>query len=106
MISSSKLNLKCLRNEDENENNPKHEPLFEPFRNVATLSDDYCREITGWSKIDFVKFSKNIKNTRDTKNRTKGMMIAMYRYWLRKAIDQKLFHISNLILRSNKLAMK
>jgi hypothetical protein len=90
MISSAKLNLQCIRNEEEIINRPKYEPLFEPFRNVATLTDDYCREITGWSKIDFLRFSKYIKNLeRDTKNRTKDMMIAMYRYWLKKAIDQK-----------------
>jgi hypothetical protein len=90
MISSSKLNLQCIRNDEEIANKPKYEPLFEPFRNVATLTDDYCREITGWSKIDFIRFSKYIKNLeRDTKNRTKDMMIAMYRYWLKKAIDQK-----------------
>jgi hypothetical protein len=87
--TSSQLNLRCLKHMEELNSKSMYEPLFEPFRNLNTLSDDYCREITGRSKDVFIQFSKYIQNSRDTKNRSKGMLIAMYRYWLKKAVDHK-----------------
>ena len=86
--NSSKLNLN-LKQEEDLKTIDVYQALFEPFRNLNTLSNDICLEITGWSKDVFVQFSKYIQNTRDTKNRSKGMLIAMSRYWLKKAVDQK-----------------
>jgi hypothetical protein len=89
MVSSAKFSLKCLRTQKEIEDNLGNRYLFEPFRNLSTLLDDYCYEITGWTKADLIRCSKYIRDTRDSKNRTIGMLIAMYRFWLRKAVDQK-----------------
>ena len=36
----------------------------------------------------FIQFSNFIKSIKETPGRTKHQLIALYRYWLRKGIDQ------------------
>jgi hypothetical protein len=69
----------------------KHTNIFEKFRKMKYLDDEHCKMITGWSKNEFTEFSKYIssKNIRNRQNRTKEQLIAIYRYWLRKGVDQK-----------------
>ena len=62
---------------------------FDAFRNLETLEESHCKNITGWSKDEFVNFLRHIKNIRNTKHRTKAQLIALYKYWLRKGIDQQ-----------------
>ena len=62
--------------------------VFDKFRDMATLEDDICQKITSWCKLDFIRFSQYIKNIRDTAGRTKEQLIAIYRFWLLKGLDQ------------------
>ena len=85
--SVSKLTVDCLKIE-ENQSKIQQKFAFEHFRNIETLNENHCQKITGWTKAQFIEFSRYIKNIRNTKNRSKGELIALYKYWLRKGIDQ------------------
>ena len=61
--------------------------IFDKFTNLETLSEIDCKIITGWSKDQFLEFCSHVKIKR-RKERTKEELIAIYRYWLRKGIDQ------------------
>ena len=52
------------------------------------IDDDFCFEITGWSKEQFITFLSYITSINDTSGRTKEQLVALYRYWLRKGVDQ------------------
>ena len=62
--------------------------IFDKFKNMASLEEDICYKITGWNKSEFYSFSKLITSVRDTVGRSKDQLIAIYRYWLMKGIDQ------------------
>ncbi|CAF1041192.1 unnamed protein product [Brachionus calyciflorus] len=62
--------------------------MFSNFKDVDLLTEDHCKKITGWSKHEFIRFSTYIKQIKETKNRSKNQLIALYRYWLRKGVDQ------------------
>ena len=62
--------------------------IFDKFKDVASLDEDICKQITGWKKQDFIRFSDLIINIRDTAGRTKEQLVAIYRYWLMKGLDQ------------------
>jgi hypothetical protein len=62
--------------------------VFEKFKHFSTISEDECFKITRWTKEQFNAFSKFINSVYDTAGRTKEQLIAIYRYWLRKGIDQ------------------
>ncbi len=62
--------------------------VFEPFNNVDTITEKYCHQITGWTKTQFSRFCKYITSINNTENRSKEELVAIYRYWLRKGLDQ------------------
>jgi hypothetical protein len=62
--------------------------IFDKFKDMASLDEILCIKITGWTKLQFVNFSKLIENVKDTNGRTKDQLIAIYRYWLSKGLDQ------------------
>lgn len=64
--------------------------IFEKFNNFETLDEDHCFNITSWNKTEFLRFSKYISSISlyNTSGRTKDQLIALYRFWLRKGIDQ------------------
>lgn len=62
--------------------------VFECFNDIEDLSNEHCLKITGWSKAEFLEFSKYITSINENENRSKYQLIALYRYWLRKGIDQ------------------
>jgi hypothetical protein len=62
--------------------------IFDKFKNFASLSEEDCFKITRWNKSQFCTFTKYINSTNDTEGRTKEQLVAIYRYWLRKGIDQ------------------
>lgn len=66
----------------------KKNNIFEEFLHIEKLENEHCIKITGWSKTEFIRFSNFITSIYDTKSRTKEQLIALYRYWLRKGIDQ------------------
>ena len=62
--------------------------VFDKFKDLASLEDEFCKKITGWSRCELENFSNYIKNLKDTAGRTKLQLVALYRYWLSKGIDQ------------------
>ena len=52
--------------------------IFDKFKNLANVDDDFCYKITQWSKNRFIKFSKYITSINDTDGRTKEQMICFY----------------------------
>ena len=63
--------------------------IFKPFENPDFLTDKQCIEITGWSKKIFLKFASLITSINETEKRSKESLLAIYRYWLRKGVDQQ-----------------
>lgn len=63
--------------------------LFERFNNINDLDDSFCQKITGWSKLDFTRFCDHITSIKDSINRTKEQLVALYRFWLRKGTNQQ-----------------
>jgi hypothetical protein len=57
--------------------------IFDKFRCIASLDDNLCKKITGWTREDFTRFCDLIINIRDTAGRTKEQLVAIYRYWLK-----------------------
>lgn len=64
------------------------EKIFDKFKNMKDVSDKECFEITRWTKQQFMEFCNYIKSVKSSTRRTKEQMVAIYRYWLRKGIDQ------------------
>ena len=62
--------------------------LFDKFKNIASLEESFCVIITAWTRQQFQSFASYITCLRDTAGRTKEQLIAIYRYWLSKGIDQ------------------
>ena len=62
--------------------------IFDKFKDMASLDEHECFKITGWTKVQLNEFSKLITNVKDTAGRTKEQLIAIYRFWLAKGIDQ------------------
>ncbi len=58
------------------------------IKHFSTISEEDCYKITRWTKAQFNDFSKYVNSVYDTVGRTKERLIAIYRYWLRKGIDQ------------------
>lgn len=61
--------------------------IIDRFKDMASLDDDICIDISGWKKADFIRFTNYITSIRDTNGRTKEQLIAIYRLWLRKGLD-------------------
>jgi hypothetical protein len=66
----------------------KNPGVFDAFKEINFLDDEYCKKITGWTKEEFCRFASYIVSILNSKNRTKEQLIALYRYWLRTGIDQ------------------
>lgn len=64
--------------------------VFDDFKDIYYLNDNYCEEITEWSKVIFIKFCHYIKSIKASKNQSKEKLVALYRYWLRKGLDENL----------------
>jgi hypothetical protein len=63
--------------------------VFDKFKDLGALEENLCIKITGWTKIEFCDFSKLVTSVKDTAGRTKEQLIAIYRYWLSKGLDQE-----------------
>ena len=62
--------------------------IFDQFRNCDFLEEQIFIQITGWTKQQFIIFSRYVTSIRDTNGRTKEQLLAIYFYWMRKGIDQ------------------
>jgi hypothetical protein len=69
--------------------------VFEKFKNIALLENDICIKITGWDRKVFMRFASFITSIKDSAGRTKEQLIALYRYWLLKGLDQKSLSLLN-----------
>ena len=79
----------CLANNEKIQNElTDSSGIFDKFKDMSSLDEILCLKITGWTKLQFDQFSKYITNVRDTVGRTKEQLIAIYRFWLAKGIDQ------------------
>jgi hypothetical protein len=67
---------------------PKRKYTFEMFKDIQTISDNFCRKITGWSKEKFLLLCNHITSIRESFYWNKYQLIALYRYWLRKKPQQ------------------
>jgi hypothetical protein len=65
-----------------------HSGVFDIFNDITNVSEYFCKKITGWTRSEFSKFTKYITSINDTNGRTKEQLVAVYRYWLRKGLDQ------------------
>ena len=63
--------------------------IFDQFNYIDSMSDDFCKQVTGWSKTEYNDFSRYITSIYDTEGRSKEFLIALYRYWLRKGTDEE-----------------
>lgn len=75
----------------------KDENVFDKFKCIDTLEEKHCFSITRWTKSQFMRFSLFITSVYTTKGRSKEELIALYRYWLFRGLDQ----ISLSFLKSN-----
>ena len=88
LSSLFKKTLECYEKEENKESPPIH-PL-ENFRSFSSLSDEFCREFIGWPIETFRLLTSFLsKKIRNTKNRSKPMLLALYLYWLRSGMSQK-----------------
>jgi hypothetical protein len=68
----------------------KYKPKqFEKFKDMRTVTNKHCKFITGWSKTTFNRFCFFITSIRDSERRNKEQLVALYRFWLRKGVGQK-----------------
>jgi len=66
----------------------KNEGVFDKFKNINNVTEEECYEITRWTKNQFIQFCNFIKSIKCSNRRTKEQLVAIYRFWLRKGIDQ------------------
>jgi hypothetical protein len=53
---------------------------FRRIQKYGFIERRYLQKITGWSKIEFVRFSNYINNIRETAGRNKKQLIAFNRF--------------------------
>ncbi|RMZ94264.1 hypothetical protein BpHYR1_017795 [Brachionus plicatilis] len=53
----------------------KEKTIFEKFKDISTLYEKHCKEITGWSKEKFISLSKYITSVNDNIQRSKEQLI-------------------------------
>ena len=66
-----------------------NDAIFDKFKNINKVTEKDCYEVTSWTKVQFSEFCNYIKSIKCSNRRTKEQLVAMYRFWLRKGIDQK-----------------
>ena len=78
--------------------------IFDQFKNMLDIDDETCRKITGWSRNQFLLFSKYINSINDTAGRTKEQLIAMYRFWLMNGNTQNTIALSKSSLNQQEIS--
>ena len=69
--------------------------FIDEFKSIETLSEKTCLEWTGWPKKKFLQFSDYLTSINESAGRNKYQLIALYRIWIRKGVDQSI--LSNFI---------
>ena len=75
--STSKVALDCFETKED----PQFNSIFAPFRDLKTLSNDHCFKITRLTKQEFLSTLRMLTKLRDSKNRTKAQLLALYRFF-------------------------
>ena len=52
--------------------------VFDKFKDLSSMDDEFCFKIARWNKKQFIKFSNYITIIYDTEGRTKEQLIALY----------------------------
>ena len=88
--SSFKKILECFRDKEISQTYAQPILPLENFRNILTLSEEFCEKFINCSKEAFIRLSSLLsKKIRNTQNRSKSMLIALYLYWLKSGMTQK-----------------
>jgi len=62
--------------------------IFEPFKNLNTLNEFHCKQITSWTVSEFIRFSSYLTSWKKSDGRDKDEIIALYRYYMKKGLTQ------------------
>jgi hypothetical protein len=73
------LSLNCL---NEKESADEESLIFEPFKNFALLEENHCLQITNLTKAQFLQVMNILERLRNSKNRTKEQLLALYKYYI------------------------
>jgi hypothetical protein len=73
--STSSVALKCIEEKDD----PEYNSIFAPFKDLKTLDNGHCYKITKLTKPQFLNTLRMLTKLRDSKNRTIGQLLALYR---------------------------
>jgi hypothetical protein len=71
------LTLNCL---NENESADEESLIFEPFKNFTLMEENQCLQITNLTKAQFLQVMNILERLRNSKNRTKEQLLALYKY--------------------------
>jgi len=73
--STSKVALNCLAITKD----PEYNSIFAPFKKLKSLTNDHCYKITRLTKAQFLTTLRMLTKLRNSKNRTIGQLLALYR---------------------------
>lgn len=68
----------------------KMNSLFKKFDNLTTITDEMCIRNTNFNKIQFIEITSYMKTMRDSPIRSKTQALAIYLFWLKTGLDQKM----------------
>lgn len=71
-------------------NNKKTNSIFARFGDLKNLSSELCSSITNLTKDEFIFLCNEIKSLKNSSIRTNEQAIAIYLYWLKTGLSQKL----------------
>ncbi len=71
------ITLNCL---NENESADEESLIFEPFKNFTLMEENHCLQITNLTKAQFLQVMNISERLRNSKNRTKEQLLALYKY--------------------------
>ena len=71
----------------------KTNSIFARFGDLENLDSELCISITNLTKDEFIFLFKDIKSIKKSSKRTKEQAIAIYLYWLKTGLSQKMIAI-------------
>ena len=87
MKSTEFVKIETIKTNLEKEDEPSC-CIFDNFKRIDEIDDDFCKIVTGWNKSVFIQFCLMIKSTHETDGRCLEELVAIYRFWLRKGSTQ------------------
>ena len=68
----------------------KNSSFFDKFKTIELISDRDCHDFTGLEKQEFFKLSDSIISLRSSPDRVPSQVLAVYFFWLRTGLSQKI----------------